>query len=147
MKKFTFPLDTVLGYKEQVLDIKLSEHGKALSAVNEQEEIITKLLEEYEGHQKKFKERSALGVTIVEALGYEAYMSFLGDRIKQEKYKLDDLKRIEESMREEVVEAKIETSTIEKLKERKKEEYDKLVQKNEELFIEEFVSNKMASIS
>ncbi|MDO4710751.1 MAG: flagellar export protein FliJ [Peptostreptococcaceae bacterium] len=147
MKKFTFPLDTVLGYKEQLLDIKLNEHGKALSAVNDQEKVVIELLKEYEGHQKKFKERSALGVTIVEALGYEAYMSFLGDRIKQEKYKLDELKNTEEIMRGEVVEAKMETSTIEKLKERKKEEYDKLVQKNEELFIEEFVSNKMASIS
>lgn len=146
MKKFIFPLDTVLGYKEQVLDLKLNEHGKALSAVGEQEKILADLLNEFEAYKLRFKEKSIAGVTVVEALGYESYMTFLGERIKREKYKLDDLKKVEEAMREEVVEAKKETSTIEKLKERKREEYDKQAQKVQELFIEEFVSNKMASM-
>ena len=44
----------------------------------------------------------------------------------------------------EVVEAKKETSSIDKLKERKQMEYDKEVQKQEEHFIEEFVTTRDA---
>ena len=50
----------------------------------------------------------------------------------------------EEKKRSEVVEAKQETSSIDKLKEKKLKEYEKAVQKQEELFIEEFVSTKNA---
>ena len=42
------------------------------------------------------------------------------------------------------MEARKETASIEKLKEKKRAQYDKEVQKDEERFIEEFVSNKSA---
>ena len=48
------------------------------------------------------------------------------------------------SKRSEVVEAKKETSSIDKLKEKKFKEYEKAVQKEEEQFIEEFVATKRA---
>ena len=50
----------------------------------------------------------------------------------------------EEAKRNEVVEAKKETSSIDKLKEKKRQEYDKVVQKEEEQFIEEFVATQSA---
>ena len=46
--------------------------------------------------------------------------------------------------RQEVVEAKKETSSIDKLKERRKEEYKKEALKEEEHFIEEFVTTQRA---
>lgn len=145
MKKFMFPLDTVLGYKERILDSKQGEHGRAIHAVREQEEVIEKLMKEFNECNAKFRERSIHGLTAIEAIGFESYMKFLNERIKKEKDRLDELKMVEESCRAEVVEAKMETSTIEKLKEKKKMEYHKQEQKSQELFIEEFVSNKMTS--
>lgn len=145
MKKFIFPLDTVLGYKERILDSKQGEHGKAINAVKEQEEIIVKLQKEFSECNVKFRERSIHGLTAIEAIGFESYMKFLGERIKKENDRLDELKKLEEIKRSEVVEAKMETSTIERLKEKKQKEYSKLEQKSQELFIEEFVSNKMLS--
>lgn len=146
MKKFVFQLDTVLDYKEQMLDTKKGEHAVALKAVKEQEEILSNLIGEFDSYKERFKEKSSAGVTILEAMNYESYMTFLRERIKQEKLKLDELLKYENLRREAVVEAKMETSTIEKLKEKKKQEYDKQAQKSQELFIEEFVSNKMASM-
>lgn len=145
MKKFIFPLDSVLGYKGQILDAKQNEHGKSISAVNEQEDVIHKLLREYNDYAMEFKEKRANGLTVIEALGYESYLQFLNESVQKENTKLEDLKKIEEEKRFQVVEAKMETSTIERLKEKKRAEYDKQVQKSEELFIEEFVSNKMSS--
>ena len=46
-----------------------------------------------------------------------------------------------EKKREEMVAAKVETSSFEKLKEKKQLEYDKEAAKKEEQFIDEFVSN------
>ena len=55
---------------------------------------------------------------------------------------LQDLQKQEEAKRKEVVEAKKDTSSIEKLREKKLEVYNKAVQKSEENLIDEFVTTK-----
>ena len=40
MKKFKFSLDTVLSYKQQVLEALQGEHALALAAVREQEALL-----------------------------------------------------------------------------------------------------------
>ena len=54
------------------------------------------------------------------------------------------LKKQEEEKRQEVIRAKTETASLDKLKEKRKLEYDKNVRKEEERLVEEFVSNEMA---
>ena len=58
--------------------------------------------------------------------------------------RLEELEAEAEKRREAMVEAKKETSSIEKLKEKKLEAYHKEEAKSEELFIEEFVSSTRA---
>ena len=55
---------------------------------------------------------------------------------------LEDLREQEEAKRSEVVEAKKETSSIEKLRERKLDGYNKALRKSEEAMIDELVSTK-----
>lgn len=145
MKKFSFALDTVLDFKAQVLESKQNEHGKALAAQNKQEKIIKALENEYLNYRNQLNEKRRAGLTVVEALSYESYMKHLDKQIRIEAKKYEELRDFQEKKRGEVVEAKKETSTIEKLKEKKRDEYDKLVLKKDEQFIEEFVSNKMSS--
>ena len=57
---------------------------------------------------------------------------------------LKKLRVKEEQKRNEVVEARKEKTSIEKLKEKKLDHYNKEVLRSEELFIEEFVSNTMS---
>ena len=40
MKKFKFALDTVLSYKQQVLDALQGEHAEILARVRNQEELL-----------------------------------------------------------------------------------------------------------
>ena len=145
MKKFSFSLDTVLDYKGQVLESKQNEHGKAMAAQNEQEKIIIKLKSKYHTYKEELNEKRKQGLTVIEAISYESYMNHLDSMIRIENEKLEDLKEYQEQKRGEVVEAKKETATIEKLKDKKRLEYDKMLLKKDELFIEEFVSNTMAS--
>lgn len=72
---------------------------------------------------------------------YESYITYMQQKILAEQGVLQRLKRREEQKRAEVVEARKETASIEKLKEKKLMQYNKDLLRSEELFIEEFVSN------
>ena len=62
--------------------------------------------------------------------------------IEEARERLRELQKQAEKKREQVVEAKKETSSIEKLREKKLENYNKTVQKGEEALIDEFVTTK-----
>lgn len=140
MKKFNFTLGTVLNYKNQVLDSLKNEHAKILARINEQEKVIHNLEEEYKKCNNNFNQKKMEGITIIESIGFEAYLRKLEVSIKQEEKKLALIKVEEENKRMEVVAAKQDTSSLEKLKEKKLEIYHKEEQKAEEALVEEFVS-------
>lgn len=147
MKKFSFSLDKVLRYKIQVENSIRNEHARMVQAVFKQEEVIAALEEDHRKHRESFKKEQEYGCSISRFRTYEDYLSLAQQRINGELEKLEILKKEEEEKRAEVIKAKTETSSIEKLKEKKKEEYDKASQKAEEQFIEEFVSNASAAKS
>ena len=144
MKKFFFALETVLSYKEQVLDGLKGEHARILAKVRECERALEALEEERCLCASEFQEHRIEGMTIGEAHAYEGYLDSLRIRIYMKQQQLAKLREQEEAKRSEVVEAKKETSSIDKLKEKKRAEYDKAVQKEDENFIEEFVTTKNA---
>ena len=63
---------------------------------------------------------------------------------EQDRQAAEAARQEEEAKRRQVVDAKIDTSSIEKLKEHKLEDYNKAVQKAEENLIDEFVSSARA---
>ena len=65
--------------------------------------------------------------------------------IQRETKKLEKLQEEAEKKREEMVEAKIDTSSLEKLKDKKLEQYRKDEQKSEELLVDEFISSTRAA--
>lgn len=144
MKKFNFPLDTVLNYKDQVLDNLKSEHAQILAKVAEQEHKIESLKEDRRRACVRYEEETKAGTTISAMREYEAYITFMQQRVLAEQATLRKLKIKEEHKRSQVVEARKEKVSIEKLKEKKLAQYNKDVQRSEELFIEEFVSNTMS---
>lgn len=143
MKKFSFQLESVMNFKNQRLENKKAEHAKIIAMVNDQNEKIDSLLERFKSINNEYNEKKMAGIVIIEAMEYSGYLYKLEVEIQQAKRHLEELKRKEEEKRSEVVEVKIETSTLEKLKEKKLEIYNKEVQKSEELYIEEFVSRKL----
>ena len=140
MKKFRFPLDTVLSYKQQVLDALRGEHAAILAEVHTQEEWVEHLWQEYRAYSEEYRQRSAEGLVMTEALMYQTGIRSIEREIQRETEKLDALRAKEEAKRAEVVEATKETSSIEKLREKKLDAYHKEEAKSEEIFIEEFVS-------
>ena len=99
---------------------------------------------EHRNVDEEFTQRKLEGLTVLDALNYEQYLRSLEREIQEEQRKLARLRRQEEQKRTQVVEARKETATIEKLKEHKLEDYRKAEQKDEEQRIEEFVSTTRA---
>ena len=142
MKKFRFSLETVLEYKQQVLDSLQAEHGAILAQVRQQEELIEELEAEYRHMSGEFNRRKLEGLSILDAIKYEQVLRAMEREIEEARERLRELQKQAEKKREQVVEAKKETSSIEKLWEKKLENYNKTVQKGEEALIDEFVTTK-----
>ncbi|MBD5118118.1 MAG: flagellar export protein FliJ [Clostridiales bacterium] len=147
MKKFKFALDSVLSYKEQVLESLQGEHAAILAQVREQEEVLEAVWQDYRDCNEEYRRRKEEGLTITDAMVYQNGLRVLEYNIQMETEKLEELKKQEEAKRQEVVDAKIDTSSIEKLKDKKLELYNKEVAKSEELLIDEFVSSARARAS
>ena len=137
MKKFRFSLETVLDYKQQALDSLRAEHGAILAQVRAQEQAVQALEEEHRRADDEFTQRKLEGINVLDALNFEQYLRAVERRLQTEHQKLEALERQEEKKRSQVVEARKETATIEKLKEHKLEDYRKTM-------IEEFVSTTRA---
>ena len=139
MKKFKFSLETVLDYKDQMLNSLRNEHGIILAAIREQEDVLDRIWDRYREYNEEFCERKRTGMTAMDAVMYQSALRAQELEIQRETEKLEQLRTEEEKKRNEVVEAKKETASLEKLRERKLDHYNKEIQKAEEQRIEEFV--------
>lgn len=144
MKKFKFSLDSVLSYKQQVLESLQGEHAVILAQVREQEGVLERAWQDYRDCDAEYRQRTTEGITITDAMVYQNGLRVLERDIQRETDRLEELKKKEEAKRQEVVDAKIDTSSIEKLKEKKLDLYNKEVAKSEEVLIDEFVSSARA---
>ncbi|MCI9548692.1 MAG: flagellar export protein FliJ [Oscillospiraceae bacterium] len=147
MKKFKFSLDSVLSYKQQVLESLQGEHAAILAQVREQEAVLEQAWQDYRDCDGEYRQKKEQGITITDAMVYQNGLRVLERDIQRETDRLEELRRKEEKKRQEVVDAKIDTSSIEKLREKKLDLYNKEVAKGEEVLIDEFVSSARARAS
>lgn len=146
MKRFQFSLEPVLGYKHQVLEARKIEHASAISAVRQQEEILCAAENRYALLNQTYRDKKAGGMTVAEAISYENSLRSLEAEIRREEERLEELNRREAEKRGLVVEARKDTSSLEKLREHKLESYRKEEQKSEEAFIDELVSATRSAV-
>ncbi len=141
MKKFRFSLDKVLDYKKQMEDNLRTEHAAAVRAVIKKEEEIEIMETKHQSIVEELEEAKQIGCRIEDLMIYESCLDSSNRRIKEQKEMLEILRQQETEKRNEVIEAKKERTSIDMLKDKKQSEYNFLVQKDEERFIEEFVAN------
>ncbi len=142
MKKFNFSLQKILEIKEQILDNLKFE----LSNLNHQlinlDMDIKNLNNKYILMDEEFIKKSSVCITVGEITYFKMLMGSILKKIenKQEDKQIIN-KKIEEK-RNEIISVNKEISSLEKLRDKEFEKYNALVTKSEEIFIEEFVSNK-----
>lgn len=145
MKKFRFPLDIVLEYRRQVQDSLQVELGAAAAEVRRQEQVLENARRRYADINREYREKAALGLSIAEMRGYETGLKVQQGVIARELSQLETLCRRMEAKRQELVSAKLDVSSVEKLREKKLQAYVKDVEKSEEQFIDDLVGARSNS--
>lgn len=140
MKRFQYRLETVLDYKNQILDNLKTEHAVIIQNVNRKQEEIRGLNKELAGFENEFDRAKETGIAIENYRLFDMCIGRMEEIIDQEKERLKVLRKQEEEKKQQVITAKVDTSKFEKLKEKKLKEYQKEEAKADEAFIEEFVS-------
>lgn len=143
MKKFKYSLETVYQFKLQVLDKVKEEYAIKQQEVLNQQSLINRLQEEMFHCEEEFEQVKQEGASIETIMMYVNGIERMEKRIGKEKDELIRRTVIAEEKKREVIKANVDTNAIEKLKEKKLEEYRIQGQKAEEQFIEEFVSHAM----
>lgn len=140
MKRFRFPLNTVMDYKQQVLDTLTTEYGAITAQVVNQEKVVERCIEKYADTNAEFCTKKCAGITVAEAMSYQMGLQVLEREIECEEERLKQLRAQAERKRLQMVEAKRDTASLEMLKKKKLDVYNKAVLKSEEQFIDELVS-------
>lgn len=144
MKRFQFSLETVLDYRQQVLDAVKVEHGAILAQLHRQEEVVADAQRRYAELNEEFCQAKMSGVTIAGAMAYQVGLQVIEREIAREQDKLKTIIRQEEEKREELIESRVDAASLEMLRERRLDEYNKEVQKGEERMIDELVGGRHA---
>lgn len=146
MKKFVFTLEKVLSVKEQILDVQKNELLQLQLELKEIEDAILQNHAEFKRYNAEVNEKMKSGTKSTDIEVYKNYFKALDAQEQELKLKrLDAIARIE-SKQEEIVNTKTEISGLEKLKEKQLAEYNKAARKQQELEIEEFLSEKISGV-
>ena len=145
MKRFRFQLEPVLDYKTQRLDALQVELNTVQAQVAAQERILEEANQRSADYAAEYTRRKAEGMTVVEAMECEACQQVLQRRIRQEQDRLAHIRKLAEAKRNEVVEARKETHSLEKLKEIRRTEYDTALLKAEERSLDDLTAARRAA--
>lgn len=140
MKKFQFGLDSVLGYRQQVLEGRQNEYARTLQNVARQQDRVDDAQARYQDLNRRFREEAAQGITASDAMGFEMGLQVLEMEIARETNRLQELQAEAEQQRAKVLQAHQDAAILERLKEKQKDAYRKELQKQDERFIDELVS-------
>lgn len=145
MKKFNFTLQSLKRYNDQVLSGEKSVLGRLRAELAEQQALLDEKTAEYEQSIIKLNSLVSGGTTVMRLSLHKKYVSSLQQDIYRIKAQMAQKREEIEIQLEKVVEATKEVSKLEKLEEKQLEEYRYAAQKEEELRIEEFVSNGVSN--
>ncbi len=145
MKKFNFTLQSLKRYNDQVLSGEKSVLGRLRAELAEQQALLDEKTAEYEQSIIKLNALVSEGTTAMRLSLHKKYVSSLQQDIYRIKAQMAQKREEIEIQLEKVVEATKEVSKLEKLEEKQLEEYRYAAQKEEELRIEEFVSNGVSN--
>lgn len=136
-------MDKLKGYKEQVL----SKEKGDLAALRAQQAKYAaeqaKVQAELDEANEEFLRKSGSGMTIMEMTLFKEYLNSLSDQIRELERKIQLEEEKIKFQTKVVVEANKDVSSLEKLEDKQREEYNFKVAKAEERFIEEYVSNSV----
>lgn len=142
MKRFQFQLAPVLDYKQQVLDGLMAELGALQEKARQQEQRKEAALRRQADYDAEFAEKRERGLSVLELVEYEGCQEVLAREVLRETLELEKALRKVEDKRREVVQARQETFSLEKLRDIRRKEYDSAVAKAEEKTLDDLTASR-----
>ncbi|MGL5972242.1 MAG: flagellar FliJ family protein [Oscillospiraceae bacterium] len=143
MKKFIFSMDRLLNYKDQ---IKGSERN-ILSGLVSEKNLLEKKIKNLENELKSLydilTEKTRNGTTGLEISKFRFNIQNYKQQIDYYKEQCIIANRKIDIQRQEVIKISQEVSSLENLKDKKKDEYIEYENKQQNIFIEEYITQKM----
>ncbi|MDP4092149.1 MAG: flagellar export protein FliJ [Bacillota bacterium] len=123
MPKFEFRLQSVLNIKKQMEESLKNEYGKAVKRLEREKEKLKHIEIEQEECMKKMSSDSSKGVKVLKLKEYSVYISRLKEKAQLQKENINMAQKNADNYRERLVKAMQEREILEKLKEKKYQEY------------------------
>lgn len=140
MKSFRYSLEAVKEYKGRVLDDALSELAECMERLNRQERYLSALYMKRFELESSFRQLKSKGGAIQEFQLLQDMLDRRAEEIQMEEARLLKLQKEADEKKDKLLEAKVDVSKLDKLKEHQLSDYKKDEQRAEERFIEEFVA-------
>ena len=141
MKKFQFQLGKLLSYKDQNLENEMMIMGGLTRQLSEEMDKMLDLEDQRDKCQANYENDMAASITPTACQVYIHYMSFLKEQIAIVEKRIDEITEKIDLQIEVVKNLKLETRSLEIVKENQFDEYKKEMLKESEKEIEEFISN------
>lgn len=145
MKKFVFSMQKMRDYKKQILESEKNVLMGFRRERNECESKIAELQDTLERLRKDAHDDITKGTTATNLMFYSIQMDGAKREITDTKYLLKMIDMKIDKQRRVVVKLSQEVSGLDKLEEEQREEYNRLLAKENETAIEEFLSFKLTS--
>ena len=146
MAKFVFRLQSFLGVKEQIEDLKKNEYGIALRRLEEERRRKEMLEQELVQNVLFLKESVNSIIEPMEIRRYNNRIDILKTWIIKQEEKIKAAEEYAEEKRLELVEAMKERKSLETVKEKKYEEHLKDEQRAERVVVDGVVSYRYSSL-
>lgn len=141
MKKFVFTLQRLKEYREQTLDTEKATLGELRAELAQLEAELEDILEELARLNRELLQMYEDITTATDIAVHKRYINSKQQELHQKRHQILMKNRQIEAQLQVVLDATMEVSKLEKLEEHQIEDYKAAEQKENELFIEEFVSN------
>lgn len=145
MKKFIFDLQGVLGIKEKLEGQARVDFGVARARLTAEEEKKEALIMQRKGYEQQLKETMQGALDITEMNRLKNAVDVMNERVRVQDGAVRRAERQLESARQKLNKVVQERKTIEKLREKKFEEYMKEIDAEERKAVDELVSYRYTS--
>ncbi|MBQ6985612.1 MAG: flagellar export protein FliJ [Oscillibacter sp.] len=145
MKRFQFQLEPVLNFKQQGLDALMVELSAIQASVAAQENKRSAAYQKLADYDAESVRKNAEGVSILEALERQSCQQVLARRARNEDDELARLRGEAEKKRAEIVEARKETHSLERLREVRQSEFNAALAKAEEKELDDLTAARRSA--
>ncbi len=142
MPKFDFRLNSVLRLKTQLEDNAKNNLAAATRVLTQREHYLNELKDANEASFNKLNSETNRGISVNQVRNYNNYFTMMKSKIANQKENVNNAKKDVDIKRESLVKAVQERKILDKLKEKKYQEYTKELGKEDQVLIDELNSFK-----